>query len=64
MFGFGAQGSGTVNGSSRAASTSTSVRKTSSASSFGDDLSDLFGGISFPESSKSNVVLLCFFLHV
>jgi hypothetical protein len=60
MFGFGAQGSGTLNGSSRAASTSTSVRKTSSASSFGDDLSDLFGGISFPESSKSNVVLLCF----
>ncbi|KAK3119331.1 hypothetical protein QOZ80_9BG0718110 [Eleusine coracana subsp. coracana] len=43
LFGSGAQTRGTVNGSSRAPSTSTSVRKTSSATSFGDDLSDLFG---------------------
>lgn len=48
MFGSGAQTRGTVNGSSRATSTSASVRKTP-ATSFGDDLSDLFGGISFLE---------------
>lgn len=44
MFGFGAQGRGTTNGSQRAASTSAPVRKVASATSFGDDLSDLFGG--------------------
>jgi len=43
MFGFGAQGTGTTNGSQRAASTSAPVRKVASATSFGDDLSDLFG---------------------
>ncbi|KAG2563958.1 hypothetical protein PVAP13_8KG377000 [Panicum virgatum] len=43
MFGSGAQVRGTANGSQRAASTSASVRKASSASLFGDDLSDLFG---------------------
>lgn len=47
MFGTGAQGRGTANGSQRAASTSASVRKAPSASIFGDDLSDLFGGTSF-----------------
>jgi hypothetical protein len=46
VFGSGAQGRGTANGSQRAASTSTSVRKAPSASIFGDDLSDLFGGTS------------------
>lgn len=45
MFGFGAQSRGTANGSQRAASTSASVRQAASATSFGDDLSDLFGGI-------------------
>jgi len=43
MFGFGTQGSRTTNGSQRAASTSAPVRKVASATSFGDDLSDLFG---------------------
>ncbi|WVZ50015.1 hypothetical protein U9M48_001314 [Paspalum notatum var. saurae] len=43
MFGFGAQGRGSANGSHRAASTSAPVRKAASATVFGDDLSDLFG---------------------
>ncbi|KAJ1276672.1 hypothetical protein BS78_05G232400 [Paspalum vaginatum] len=43
MFGFGAQGRGSANGSHRAASTSAPMRKAASSTNFGDDLSDLFG---------------------
>uniref|UniRef100_A0A0D9XV02 J domain-containing protein n=1 Tax=Leersia perrieri TaxID=77586 RepID=A0A0D9XV02_9ORYZ len=51
MFDSQPQSRGTANGSHRSASTSTSTRKPPSATIFGDDLSDLFGGSTAPPSS-------------